>query len=153
MLRLAPLDAAPIDFLLDLFNDARVRKHMPLAGGLVDVEWVHAWIAGKQRQWPDATRGPWSVWHGDFCIGWAGVQPNDATTNELAIVLAPAFWGHGTDVARIVMERWNELGDPRPVLIFLPLSRGVDALARRYNWQRLPDTVVDDVTFATFQLA
>ena len=150
MLRLAPLDAAPVHFLCDLFNDRRVRKHMPLASGTMDAEWVRAWIAGKKRLWSDPAFGPWSVWIDDACIGWAGVQPNDADTNELAIVLAHRHWGHGAAVAQLVMSQWKALGDARPVLIFLPLSRGVDALARRYSWERLADIVVDGSTFATF---
>ena len=152
MLRLAPLDAAPIDVLCELFNDARVRKHMPLARAVVDSDWVHDWITGKQQLWPDASFGPWSVWHADDCIGWAGVQPNDESTNELAVVLRHESWGLGTDVARLVMDRWNELGDTRPVLIFLPRSRGVGALQRRYGWERLADSTVDGITFATFRL-
>lgn len=152
MLRLAPLDAGPIDFLTGLFNDPRVRKHMPLAGGSVDAAWTQNWIAGKQRQWPNPDSGPWSVWSDDVCLGWAGVQPNDDETNELAIVLAHSAWGHGIDVAHLVMRRWNELGDPRPVLVFLPLTRDVDALAQRFQWNRLADTVVDGITFATFRI-
>lgn len=152
MLRLAPLDAAPIEFLVELFNDTRVRKHLPLASGTSDADWVRGWIHGKQQLWADSTFGPWSVWHGDSCIGWAGVQPNDERTNELAVVLAHRSWGLGMDVAQLVMSQWRELGDARPVLIFLPLSRGVAALQRRYDWERLPDTIVEGVIFATFRL-
>jgi RimJ/RimL family protein N-acetyltransferase len=128
-----PLRFADTEQLHTLLTDPRVTKHMPLADLNVSLDWVASWKKSKSKQWPDETMGPWAVYLDDRFAGWAGVQPDDEDTVELAVVLHVWAWNHGSEVAGESLRRWKTFGDRKRIVIYLPDSRDIKSIARRLN--------------------
>ena len=92
---------------LDLFNDKRVRKHMPLASEFVDTEWVENWIRHKIESSENSPFNVQSVWINENFAGWAAIQ-KDEVEYEMAIVLNPTYWGVGIKVFEKLIEDFQE---------------------------------------------
>ena len=59
-----------------LLNAPELRRHLPLATGLIDEAACRDWMRAKAQQWPHPERlGPWSVYIGGEFAGWGGLQP------------------------------------------------------------------------------
>ncbi|GAA2396461.1 GNAT family N-acetyltransferase [Dactylosporangium salmoneum] len=148
LVRLTEVDPA---HLIELMNDPRVRRHMPLAAGCFGGEDCAAWVAAKEAMWRDHGYGPWALLVDGVFAGWGGPQPegNDA---DLALVLRPVFWGHGRAIAeRLLAEAFGPLGFDE-VTVLLPPSRGTAAV-RRFGFR--PDGAVEVAgrTFLRFRLS
>lgn len=119
----------PTSDWLVLLNHPDVTRHMPLADG----KWTEAsaldWAKGKDAQWQHNGYGPWSILIDGRFAGWGGFQ-KEADGADLALVLLPAFWGHGAELFHGFMKRRVDLGIGN-VSILLPPSRSrVKGLAR-----------------------
>lgn len=106
---------------LVLLNHPDVIRHMPLATERWTEGTVTAWAKGKDGQWQAHGYGPWSIRIDGAFAGWGGFQ-QEGEEADLALVLLPAFWGHGPALVRGFMDRRTELGIG-PVSILLPPSR------------------------------
>lgn len=82
---------------LDLFQDARVKKHMPLPESTVDENWIQNWIAGKEKSSKQIPFEIYSIWDDGNFAGWGGIQA-DGDNFEIAIVLKPEYWGYGQEI-------------------------------------------------------
>jgi RimJ/RimL family protein N-acetyltransferase len=137
--------------LLNLMNDPRVRRHMPLASGTLDADDVRTWIASKEALWDRPDRGPWGVLLGGRFAGWAGVQPHREQA-ELAVVLRPDAWGAGPRVAsRLLDIAFGSFGLSR-VYVLLPPSRTRVAGLPRLGFVHDGTEDVDGEVFIRYRL-
>ncbi|MDQ4628691.1 GNAT family N-acetyltransferase [Janthinobacterium lividum] len=124
-----PLSDIANEEWLVLLNHPDVIRHMPLATESWDEHAVMEWAKGKDAQWQANGYGPWAIRIDGAFAGWGGFQ-KEGREADLALVLLPAFWGHGPALVRRFMHRRLELGIG-PVSILLPPSRTrVRGLAR-----------------------
>lgn len=65
-----PIQAAPRALVMEQMNDARVRRHLPLATGTFDEAAYESFISGKQAMWSEHGYGPWAFFIGDRYAGW-----------------------------------------------------------------------------------
>lgn len=144
---LKPLQEANTEELVALLNNPAVTAHMPLASQVTS-EWVETWKRDKSLQWPDAEMGPWVVHIDSKFAGWAGVQPDGESETELAVVLDVWAWGFGREVASVTLQRWRSFGDPRPVVVYLPYSRPIQAIQDRWGWKLLGEAEFSGSRFA-----
>lgn len=151
-LTLNPLHAADPRHMQAILNDPRVRKHMPLATQEYSLDWVSEWLKAKSALWSDPQMGPWAVYLDDALIGWAGVQPHATDAHDMAIVLEPAHWGLGAEVLNAVMERWKSFDRPGALLAFLPESRNVALLSKRWGWSVVSNEEIDGHRFIALQM-
>lgn len=148
---LKPLDQVSVEALWRLLSDPRLAKHMPLHDSSITQDWVEQWVQAKTSQWNHPAAGPWAIVAADDVIGWGGYQP-DGDQVELALVLAPTAWGMGLDIVEEINQCWNDVGDSRPRLMYLPKSRRSELLAQRWNLEVLGETEVLGAQFTIVAL-
>jgi RimJ/RimL family protein N-acetyltransferase len=148
LVRLSEVDPAA---LVDLINDPRVRRHMPLATGAFTMADCAGWVAGKEAMWREHGYGPWAFRIGGEFAGWGGLQPEDGDA-DLALVLRPAFWGHGRAVAERVLQEAFTTHDLPSVTVLLPPTRATAAALRRAGFEPDGEADVDGRRFLRFRL-
>lgn len=134
-LELVRLTTVPIAAVVELLNEPRNTRHMPLSDRFSE-ETAAAWVAAKDAQWNQHGYGPWAVRvAGDFA-GWAGFQ-HEENGADYALVLLPRYWGCGAAITRAALDRgFGELGFDS-VIIALPLTRNPGRVVARFGF--VPD--------------
>lgn len=145
------LTDVPLVAVVALLNEPRLARHLPLSNGPVTAEAAAAWMAAKDGQWAVHGYGPWALYLDGVFAGWGGFQ-HEENGADFALVLAPAFWGHGAAITRAALDRgFGELGLDE-VLIALPYSRNPARVVARFGF--VPDGEVSygGVTFRQYRL-
>jgi RimJ/RimL family protein N-acetyltransferase len=125
--------------VVELLNEPRNRRHMPLSSSIFSLEEAVAWVEAKDAQWAVHGYGPWAVLVDGSFAGWGGFQREENGV-EFALVLTPEHWGHGREITRAALDRgFDELG-LESVLIALPFSRSSDRAVGRFGF--VPDGTV-----------
>jgi RimJ/RimL family protein N-acetyltransferase len=125
----------PVAAVADLLNEPRNARHMPLSHEF-SLESAAAWVEAKDGQWTTNGYGPWAVLVAGTFAGWGGFQCEEGGA-DFALVLRPAYWGHGEAVTRAALDRgFGELG-LESVLIALPYTRDPERVVRRFGF--VPD--------------
>ena len=131
---------------VELMNGPLVRRQMPLADDGFDEHASTVRIEGKERRCDEHGFGPWAIFIDGCFAGWGGLQPHGDEA-EVALVLAPAYWGNGKTVLdRILAHAFGELRLPY-VLVLFPSTRTRVRGLLRLGFR--PDGV-DDVDGETF---
>lgn len=151
MLELRNLNEVLDSELLELFNDERVIKYMPLAEHPVTLDWVSDWKKAKSGLWESQEMGPWGVYLDGRFAGWSGLQP-DGDACELAVVLSPWAWGSGMGIAKATLAKWDELGHNLPIYVYLPLTRRPDRIAAKLRMRFVKNFTWSGKEFAQFEL-
>jgi len=117
--RLTEVDKSDI---IDLMNNPRVRRHMPIARGNFGPAECDEFIASKERFWEEYGHGPWAfIIDGEFA-GWGGLQPEGGEV-DLGLVLHPKHWGVGRTLYQEIISRaFGSLGF-KSLTILLPPTR------------------------------
>ena len=143
-------EVAPAD-LIALMNHPGVRRHMPLAQGDFGPAECAGFVAAKEDLWRTHGYGPWAFLVDGAFAGWGGLQPEDGEA-DLALVLHPAFWGHGRAVYdRVLAWGFGDLGLPS-VTVLLPASRGRAHAVRRLGFRPDGETAVAGARFLRYRL-
>jgi RimJ/RimL family protein N-acetyltransferase len=108
-------------------------------------------VRAKDDQWVNNGYGPWAVLvDGDFA-GWGGFQREESGT-DFGLVLSPAQWGRGAEVAGAALQLgFGELGLDE-VVIALPQSRKSSRVVARYGFVPDDDVTYDGVVFRQYRL-
>ena len=137
--------------VLELLNEPRNRKHMPLSSPFTPAT-ARSWVDQKDGQWAANGYGPWAVLVNGQFAGWAGFQA-EANGADFALVLAPRFWGHGGEITREALHRgFSELGLTE-VLIALPATRSPERVVQRLGFRPAGEVIYGGVTFRQYRLA
>lgn len=129
------LTAVPLEAVVELLNEPRNARHMPLAGAMSSDE-VARWVRDKDGQWDAYGYGPWAVLVGGEFAGWGGFQ-REENGADFALVLLPRFWGQGLAITRVALAHgFTELG-LTSVLIALPFTRSPTRVVARLGF--VPD--------------
>lgn len=145
------LDEVSADALWEVLRNPKIAKHMPLHDGSITREWVTSWVTSKMSQWTNPMAGPWAISVGNEIIGWGGYQP-DGERVELALVLLPAAWGMGRGILAEIDRRWQQVGDARPRVMYLPPSRRAEWIAQSFDLAVLGTTLIGDIEFTVLGL-
>ena len=150
-LELKLLRSAPRELVIEQMNDARVRRHLPLATEDFNDAAYNRFLAGKEAMWSNHGYGPWAFYMDNRYAGWGGLQPDDGEA-ELALVLCPWAFGYGRLIAAKVIDwGFQELGLER-ILIYLPESRSVERFLSNSGFKRDTDISIHENTFSRFIL-
>lgn len=114
---------------LVLVNHPDVRRHMPLADGRWTENQVVDWVKGKDAQWQENGYGPWALRVNGHFAGWGGFQ-KEGDDADLALVLLPAFWGHGRELLGEFLMRRQGLGIQSATILLPPTRTRLKGLAR-----------------------
>lgn len=120
MLERVDLRTIPIPELLELMNDPRVGRHLPLLSGTFDAEAAHAFLEAKAAMWREHGYGPWGFRIDGRFAGWGGLQPEQGEA-DFALVLAPAYWGWGRRIFEAVRaQAFGPMGLDRITAVLPP---------------------------------
>lgn len=150
-IELRPLRSAPRAVVIAQMNDARVRRHLPLASGTFDDAAYEGFIEGKEALWDDHGYGPWAIFLDDQYAGWGGLQPDDSEA-ELALVLCPWAFGQGANIAKHIIAWGFERRDFDQILVYLPLSRDCDSFLKRNGFSPDGCITIGDVVFTRYYI-
>lgn len=145
------LTEVDIDAVVELLNEPRNARHMPLAGDPWTAESAADWVAAKDAQWESHGYGPWAILIDGHFAGWGGFQAEENGA-DFALVLAPEFWGHGEAIARRALAAgFDELG-LTDVLIALPYSRNPGRAVARFGFEPDGEVSYGDARFRQYRL-
>ena len=120
---------------------------MPLADGRVSDEWINDWIDSKKSLSTNTPFDTYQIWINDEFCGWAGIQP-DEDCFEMAVVLKPVFWGLGKVLANDLIQKYKDSNTDRPLYIYLPYSRNVHLLSKRFKLALTGEIEISGIKFA-----
>ena len=145
------LTEVPLDAVLELLNEPRNARHMPLAGDFTE-ESGAAWVAEKDGQWEQNGYGPWAVLVDNEFAGWGGFQrePNGA---DFALVLLPRHWGHGAAITRAALDRGFDEFGLDSVIIALPFTRSPERVVARFGFVPDGEASYGGSTFRQYRLS
>ena len=137
--------------VLDVLNEPRNGRHLPLGGERFTEASAGEWVAAKDGQWEVHGYGPWAVRVDGEFAGWGGFQ-HEANGADFALVLKPTHWGHGAAVTREALNRgFSELG-LETVLIALPYTRNPDRVVARFGFEPDGEVQYGGTTFRQYRL-
>ena len=140
----------PTASLLSLVNDPGLRRHMPLATGMSEVE-VNEWVRTKEQHWDELGFGPWGILVEGRLAGWGGLQPLNEDV-EIALVLLPKFWGWGGVVLSLLKRyAFEEVRLPH-VLAALPPTRGDARGLLRLGFRLVETMDIEGDRFVVYRL-
>jgi [ribosomal protein S5]-alanine N-acetyltransferase len=117
--------------IIDLMNNPRVRRHMPLLEGHFDEKRCAEFIAAKRRLWDEHGYGPWGIFIEGQFAGWGGLQDEDGEI-DIALALFPRFWGAGAKIcAKFIKIAFAELHAPSITILLPPTRKHYKAILRR----------------------
>ena len=144
------LSEVPLAAVIELLNEPRNTRHMPLAGTF-DQASAAEWVAAKDGQWGTNGYGPWAVLLDGEFAGWAGFQREDNGA-DFALVLSPPYWGHGAEITTAALDRgFAELGLDE-VIIALPFTRRPDRVVARFGFVPDGEVTYDGAAFRQYRL-
>jgi ribosomal-protein-alanine N-acetyltransferase len=136
--------------VLELLNEPRNARHMPLSGTFTE-ESAAEWVTAKDAQWERNGYGPWAVLLDGTFAGWGGFQREESGA-DFALVLLPGQWGHGAVITRAALDRgFGELGLEQ-VVIALPYSRRPDRVVARFGFTPDGEVSYDGAPFRQYRL-
>lgn len=137
--------------VLDVLNEPRNGRHLPLAGERFTETSAAEWVAVKDAQWKVHGYGPWAVRVDGEFAGWGGFQ-HEENGADFAFVLKPTHWGHGAVVTRAALNcGFDDLG-LETVLIALPDTRNPDRVVARFGFVPDGDVNYDGTIFRQYRL-
>lgn len=135
--RLIPLTDVPLSELVELLNIEQLRVHL-MPHAMFDREGAESWRADKMQEDSLPHSFIRAVQVQDSLAGWCGIQKCGLEEGgehfELAIVLAPEFWGIGKAICACLLETARQLGHRELRIHFLhtrPPYRFMEKLALR----------------------
>ena len=144
------LTEVPLPAVVALLNEPRLARHMPLNQEFT-ADSAAEWVAAKDGQWDRHGYGPWAVLLDGEFAGWGGFQ-REENGADFALVLAPPFWGHGSQVVWAALDRgFGELGLD-VVLIALPYTRSPARVVARFGFVPDGEVTYDGETFRQYRL-
>ena len=145
------LHEIPETQLLELMNDARVRKHLPLLTTEFSPADCRAFVEAKRRLWDEHGYGPWAVLVEGAFAGWGGLQPEHGEA-DFALVLAPRFWGWGRRIFGEIVARAFKQMNLSSITALLPPSRTNARVITRLGFVEDGQLMVGDQTFVRFRM-
>jgi len=137
--------------IIELFNNPLVKRHMPLSADLFDDNHYQAFIAAKEALWETCGFGPYAYFIKDTFIGWGGIQP-EAENFELALVLAPAYWGYGKQIYRdLIHQAFIELKLGSVTILFPPSRKKIKGIFK-VGFVEEGSVTIDGKVFIRFRL-
>ena len=140
----------PLAAVVDLINEPRNARHMPLAGTFTE-EAAAEWVSAKDGQWESNGYGPWAVLVDGEFAGWGGFQ-REENGADFALVLSPRHWGQGRAITKAALDRgFGELGLDE-VIIALPYTRNPDRVVARFGFTPDGEVTYDGAPFRQYRL-
>ncbi len=144
------LTDVPLEAVVDLLNEPRNHRHMPLAGEFTAAATAE-WVSAKDGQWDANGYGPWAILLDGAFAGWGGFQ-REENGADFALVLLPQHWGHGAEITRAAIDRgFGELGLSE-VIIALPYTRNPGQVVARFGFVPDGEVTYDGARFRQFRL-
>lgn len=137
--------------IIDLMNNKRVGKQLPLLSEGFSAENCQAFLKAKKQLWDDYGFGPWAFLIKDEFAGWGGLQPEHGEA-DFALVLHPKFWGWGIKIFNQVKDQAFNKMNFNSITILLPPSRKFSNAVTRFGFTEEDELTIDGEIFLRFRL-
>jgi RimJ/RimL family protein N-acetyltransferase len=140
------------DQIIDLMNNEKVNRQMPLLVGAFTQESCRMFLKVKKQLWKDHGYGPWAfIIDGEFA-GWGGLRP-ELGEADFALVLHPKFWGWGPTIfGKIKKHAFNQM-NLDSITALLPRGRSNSRAITRLGFVLDGAVNIDGEHFTRFRLA
>ncbi len=146
-----PLSDIEPQKIIDLMNDERVGRYLPLLSGAFTAEACETFLDAKRQMWAEHGYGPHAfIINGEFA-GWGGLQPENGEA-DFALVLHPDFWGWGYRVFQKIKAEALKEGRISSITILLPPQRTNYRAVKRLGFVEDGGLVIDGAVFLRFRL-
>lgn len=137
--------------IIELMNNQKVTRQMPLLIHEFSDAKCEKFIASKEEHWNKYSFGLWGFVIDEHFFGWGGLQmENDEP--DLALVLHPDYWGMGKQIFQLIIDRaFNEL-KLNTITILLPVSRTKINGVLRLGFRKEAETTISNHRFNRFRL-
>lgn len=149
MLTYLAFDASPAEEWIELLNSGLVRKHL-IQHPLFTKVTIEIWLQNKIKEDQDPGCRIRAVHSDGKLVGWCGIQI-ESRNYELALVLAPKYWGHGREVINQVRKWAQELGH-KQLLAHLPQTRPQTKALERLFGQPVGISNINGHIFNTYRI-
>lgn len=137
--------------IIDLMNNEKVRRQMPLFIGEFNEEICKKFILSKEQLWLLHGYGPWAFVLNNEFIGWGGLQPENGDA-DLALVLHPDHWGLGKHLYKEIVKRaFGEMKLTSITVLFPPSRTRVQGLIR-LGFKKEQELTIDKHQFIKYRL-
>lgn len=138
--------------IIQLMNNERTARYLPLRRGEFTREDCRAFLAAKQRFWDENGFGPWAILIAGCFAGWGGLQPSEGDA-DFGLVLHPKYWGWGRRIfERVKEEAFGPMGLDSITVLLPPVRHHTGAIAR-LGFARDKDVEIDGEVFLRYRLA
>lgn len=142
------LNSIDLNALTRLLNSVQVRTHLVDHPEFTEAT-TREWVASKLALEASGKGRIKAVLKGGQLAGWCGVQPDEQGC-ELALVLAPDFWGIGPAIFRQLMIWAGELGHQTARIHLLETRKDYKTLRRMAD--SVCETELMGRKFTTYEL-
>lgn len=137
--------------IIDLMNNEKVRRQMPLFIGEFNEGICEKFILAKEQLWLTHGYGPWAFVQNNEFIGWGGLQPENGDA-DLALVLHPDHWGLGKHLYKEIVKRaFNEMKLTSITVLFPPSRSRIQGLFR-LGFKKESELIIRGEQFIKFRL-
>mgnify|MGYP005698787257 CR=1 FL=1 len=139
------------DDLIQLMNNERVGRLLPLLTKEFTKEDCREFILEKKKMWDEFGYGPFAfVINGEFA-GWGGLQPENGDA-DFALILHPRFWGWGKRIFTKVKDWAFEELDIDSITVLFPLTRKNSKVLLRFGFFEDGNLSINNYKFNRFRL-
>ena len=150
-IKLVDLSAVKAEKIIELMNNERVGKQLPLLGQAFTADHCQAFLRAKKQLWDDHGFGPRAILiNGEFA-GWGGLQPEHGDA-DFALVLHPRFWGWGRKIFNKVKDEAFNHMNFGSITALLPPGRPNSRAITRLGFAEEGQLTLDGETFLKFRL-
>lgn len=149
MLSYHEFDSSLAEEWIKLLNSELVRKHL-IQHPPFTTESVKVWLQSKIKEDQESGCRIRAIHSNGELVGWCGVQ-RQSGNYEIALVLSPAYWGRGREVAKQIIKWAQELGH-NELLAHLPLTRPQTKALERLFGQPIGSTNIHGHIFNTYRI-
>jgi [ribosomal protein S5]-alanine N-acetyltransferase len=137
--------------IIELMNNDKVNRQMPLLNHEFKDAECEKFIASKEEHWNKFGFGLWAFVIDEHFFGWGGLQmENDEP--DLALVLHPDYWGTGKYILKLIINRaFTELR-LSSITILLPASRTRIKGVLRLGFREEGELIINNHRFSRFRL-
>lgn len=150
-IQFVPLFQVEKKCVIDLMNNKKVARYLPLLKRTFTDEDCEDFIRAKKNLWDEHGFGPWAfIIHNEFA-GWGGLQPEQADV-DFALVLHPNYWGWGIKIFNQVKHQALHQMGLDSFTILLPPNRANSNAVKRFGFFYDGQLEINNTLFSRFRI-
>ena len=127
-------------------NCEKVIAHLPLLKSKFDLVMCEKFLKSKKELWDKDGIGPWAIYIDDCFSGWGGFQ-RENNEYDLALILAPNYWGYGMKVFRLIIRKAKCIKKIDSFTVLIPQTRSHYRALEKFGFIEEGYYMINNVSF------